>query len=361
MDSKQFSFKFPHPDLTKVHGKPTFDSMMVLQRELNANARSIYSLRGNGKQGHLVLTCPPAQFTAMANHMPFITPTHPGENPLINVDEDADAAERRALVAVYNSNLYAFEIYTHADNALKQQLLSAVQEVFLATLRDRHFGFSELSTLQLLTSLWSKFGTVSHSDIERNHSSLNTPFWQPTEPIDTLFAFINDRVDFASTANAPISDVMVVQAAYKNIEATGVFSAYLMTWRAKPDCDKTWANFQAFLETADRDRLAATAAEHGFHANAARQNKSELQELKEELIALKALIASKENVPPNKRQRHTSTPTKPRFYCHTHGITHSSKHTSSTCQTKGAGHMDAATLDNQMGGSTFEWKPRNRE
>ena len=356
MDSKQFSFKFPHPELTKIHGKPTFDSMMVLQRELNANARSIYSLRGNGKQGHLVLTCPPAQFTAMANHMPFITPTHPGENPLIHVDEDADAAERRALVAIYNSNLFAFELYTHSDNALKQQLLSAVQEVFLATLRDRHFGFSELSTLQLLTSLWSKFGTVSHSDIERNHSSLNTPFWQPTEPIDTLFAFINDRVDFANTANAPISDVMIVQAAYKNVDATGVFSAYLMTWRSKSDGEKTWANFQTFLEASDRDRLAATAADLGFYANAARQDKSENQQLKDEIIKLKAQLASKENLHPNKKPRHSHS-----SYCHTHGITHNSRHTSSTCHTKGAGHMDAATLDNKMGGSTFEWKPRNRE
>jgi hypothetical protein len=46
---------FPHQTLTRF-AEPTFDTLTVLQRELNSNAESVYSRRGNGLTGHLVLT-----------------------------------------------------------------------------------------------------------------------------------------------------------------------------------------------------------------------------------------------------------------------------------------------------------------
>jgi hypothetical protein len=53
------SFNFPHPVLTKIgdlNTEPTFASILVAHVELNANAVSIYSARGDGLQGHLALT-----------------------------------------------------------------------------------------------------------------------------------------------------------------------------------------------------------------------------------------------------------------------------------------------------------------
>jgi hypothetical protein len=65
---------FPHQTLTRF-AEPTFDTLTVLQRELNSNAESVYSRRGNGLTGHLVLTYQPDLFTALPGHMPFLTPT----------------------------------------------------------------------------------------------------------------------------------------------------------------------------------------------------------------------------------------------------------------------------------------------
>jgi hypothetical protein len=53
------SFDFPHPVLTKSgdnNTEPTFASILVAHVELNVNAASIYSARGDGLQGHLALT-----------------------------------------------------------------------------------------------------------------------------------------------------------------------------------------------------------------------------------------------------------------------------------------------------------------
>jgi hypothetical protein len=39
------------------------------------------------------------------------------------------------------------------------------------------------------------------------------------------------------------------------------------------------------------------------------------------------------------------------YYCWTHGLGKNRVHTSATCNRKGEGHLDAATLDNMMGGN----------
>ena len=63
--------------LTKIHGESNADSLIVLQRELKANASSIYSNLGGATHGHLFLVIPPAQFNLLTN-TPFVRPNHPG-------------------------------------------------------------------------------------------------------------------------------------------------------------------------------------------------------------------------------------------------------------------------------------------
>jgi hypothetical protein len=53
------SFDLSHPILTKIgdaNTEPTFTSILITHIELNANASSVYSARGNGLLDHLALT-----------------------------------------------------------------------------------------------------------------------------------------------------------------------------------------------------------------------------------------------------------------------------------------------------------------
>jgi hypothetical protein len=50
------SFDLPHPVLTKIgdaNTKPTFANILVTHIKLNANAASVYSVRGDGFPSHL--------------------------------------------------------------------------------------------------------------------------------------------------------------------------------------------------------------------------------------------------------------------------------------------------------------------
>jgi hypothetical protein len=53
------SFNLPHPVLTTIgdaNREPTFATIIITHIELNANASSVYSARGDGLLGHLDLT-----------------------------------------------------------------------------------------------------------------------------------------------------------------------------------------------------------------------------------------------------------------------------------------------------------------
>ena len=86
-----------------------------------------------------------------------------------------------------------------------------------------------------------------------------------------------------------MSDITIVQAAYDNIEATGLFQTDLKIWRGRDAMESTYAHFKIFFIAADKDRTRITAADMGFRsANAAQRLPSELKRPASEQAALTA-------------------------------------------------------------------------
>jgi hypothetical protein len=75
------SLTFPHPELTPILGEPTTTSLRLLQKELYANARQIFSMRGGGNNGHLCLLLTDVAYLACTN-VAFAIPVHPGNAPV---------------------------------------------------------------------------------------------------------------------------------------------------------------------------------------------------------------------------------------------------------------------------------------
>jgi hypothetical protein len=79
------SFDFPHPVLTKIgdlNTELTFTSILIAHVELNANAASIYSARGDGLQGHLAPTIDANDYVKRSlGNTPVEPPTAPSAFP----------------------------------------------------------------------------------------------------------------------------------------------------------------------------------------------------------------------------------------------------------------------------------------
>ena len=72
-----YKIYFEFPNLTKIHGEPTFDSIKTLQNELKTNSQTVPSNLGGATHVHLELVLNHQQYALLSN-APFITPAHPG-------------------------------------------------------------------------------------------------------------------------------------------------------------------------------------------------------------------------------------------------------------------------------------------
>ena len=342
---------FPFASLTPLL-EVTHETLTGLQRELNANATSVHSNRGNGTSGHLVLTCRPAAFALLLGAgTVFDPPVNPGPLPATAA---MTTAVRSIVMEEYKYNQAEFHLYSFTENALRQQLLKAVPDTHVKALQDPLLGYSTSTTLSILTHLWTNYGTISADELQQNSIALNSPVWNPSTAIESLFARIQTHADFATAGGAPIPDSLLAQAAYSNVEATGLYPTYCDGWRTKPPHQRTWAEFKLYFTAAYKDLhrvTTSTAGYHSIHLAASKPTEhSDIEFIKSELLAIKLDLANSKKsaavVAPS--------PTKKKYYCHTHGSSYNSQHTSRTCKNRGANHQEAATFFSKMGGSTVD-------
>ena len=121
------------PVLTKMQGEPTADSLILLRRELKANASSVYSNIGGGTHGHLFLVISPTQFNLLSNAA-FIKPLHPGP---LTIPKDTTAAMVVVVKDQYNEQILLFREVNGVEKALISQIVSAINAAFLTLLRNR--------------------------------------------------------------------------------------------------------------------------------------------------------------------------------------------------------------------------------
>ena len=75
-----------------------------------------------------------------------------------------------------------FRKYTAMDGALKNQIITAVDPVFLSPLVEQLTGFIQVSALTMLQNLCSSYGVIDEINLEENAVNMMGPY-NPTEPI----------------------------------------------------------------------------------------------------------------------------------------------------------------------------------
>jgi hypothetical protein len=191
-----YDFDLPHPVLTKIgntNTEPTFATILVTHVELNANAASIYSTRGDGVHGHLALTINADDYKQRSIGVTFQVPTAPPAFPA-HKDKatDAEIAENNRQ---HKALLSEFFLCHNADTILRNLLIAAVPTIFLAAIRNPVTGFGNVSCLSLLNHLHDVYGNTTEKDLEQNIQRMRTQ-WHPPTAIESLFVQIEDGVAF---------------------------------------------------------------------------------------------------------------------------------------------------------------------
>jgi hypothetical protein len=139
------SFDFPHPVLTKIgdlNTEQTFASILIAHVDLNANAASIYSARGEGLQGHLALTIDVNDYVKRSlGNKPFEPLTALSAFP--SHSESASDAQIVETNRQHKAKKEEFILFHNADTELCNLLIAAVPHIFLADQRDPTTGFGK--------------------------------------------------------------------------------------------------------------------------------------------------------------------------------------------------------------------------
>jgi hypothetical protein len=387
---------FPLQDVPPLVGEPTFDSINSLHRILKANAASVPSALGGGVLGHLALVIPPTEYATLCP-TPFTTPINPGPTP-VHAIAGATAAQLAAEDRLHTESLRIWNLYQNTDKALKRQLLSTVESIYVRALSNRNTGFANVTTLALIQHLLRVHGRITAHDLEENFTRFKKP-WDPNAPFETLIEQMDDAVDFANAGGIPISAPQLINTAYTLLFNTGAFADACREWRRRPAVDHTWDNFKIHFAIAHEDnRLVQqhTTQGGGYHtannamdsfvtdtaeafanlATAAASDRDVLRtltntnnDLLQQLSAKDAEISKLRSQlgstkPPRGHSNHNGNndenrpprdPNKKRFkndnYCWSHGYDIHPTHNSSSCHFPREGHKKEATRCNTMGGS----------
>ena len=380
---------FPYTTLTPIAGLPDYESLAELHTQSNSNSSSIQSNLGGGNHGLLAITLEPAVLNTLTA-TPFVIPINPGATAVIPAA--STAAQITSIRKAHDDATKAFHQYVNVDKALKQQLIEAVDDLYLKALRNKYVGFSNQTFLTMIAHLYLHYAKISPTDLSLNDQAMKKPY-DPNLPIENLFEQINDAVEFAAAGKTPYTTPQIESTAYQLVFNTGVFGLDCKEWRKKALIDKTWANFIIFFterhmdwreeqmqtvgqgysgqanaveyqrETVDAIACLATATATDREAlkNLTATNltlTNELASTNAKLItALLKITKLTEQINNGKGGKGKTTfGTAPKtYYCHSHG--YACPHHSGNCPAPKDDHNKHATNDNKQGGLTTKYKP----
>jgi len=346
------TFSFPQPELTRIEGVPSYLSVQNLKRELFTNAASVHSTRGSGTHGHAVLVLGDVEYNRIAN-LPaggnahnWTNPVHPGNQPVIPVG--ATQAQIASLTAQYERDLKEFTTFTDIKNALKRQLLGAVNSTYVCSLQDPFYGYANVSVRDLLTHLETTYAQLDQDQLTTNMEMLKVP-WEPSESMEPLWQRAVNAQQVAHAGNDPITDTTLLRIFRKVIGDRGLFELDLRDWDKKEPADQTWDNFKTHFTNANKERMKKTTAgqlqHHAFAAISAPTSRAGTPTTTATLPLTSPIT--------------TDGSLTGLFYCWSHGLGNNPDHTSRTCTHKATGHQEDATVENMLGGNNTIRRKRN--
>ena len=286
---------FEFPTLTKIHGEPTFEGVRRLHKELMVNAQTVHSDLGGGAHGHLGLVLSPARYALISNTA-YNRPNHPG--PLV-IPAGTTQHIARTMKDQHTERLRVFREVMGVEQALKQQVVTAVEPQYIEALRDPTTGRIQAPVSDVIRHLFQVYGKVTPQALYEQEQKVQQMVYDPQHPIDGVFTAVDDLVNFSEAAQTPYTQAQCINLAYLIINRTGYFQRWIIDWNEKPQVQKTWTNFKIHFRQAHQELKETTNLQvkhSSYHANAVQEV---LQELRDELKLHKSSSTLTPHDPPS--------------------------------------------------------------
>jgi hypothetical protein len=161
---------FPHPVLPTFQGQPDYQTIHATRKFLQANSRAINTHLVGGTLGHLGLIISDASYvmiapTTDAGPTLWATPHAPGRAP---ANTDGTAAQISAARHIWEEDVQTYRTRTSVQHALKKQIISVFEPMYLDVLNDNMVGYANISARYMLDHLFETYGNITAVDLEIN-------------------------------------------------------------------------------------------------------------------------------------------------------------------------------------------------
>jgi len=251
--------------LMLIVSDPTCTSLQLLKKQVFANVHAVPTNLGSRQYGHLALLMTPTEYQVLPNTVPFPALLYPSPLPL----HDQVLMMQFQLTQlnwVYNVQLTMFCLYHNVSKHLKKLILEAIDNKYLATLKDEMMGFATFTPHAMLVHLIDTYDPIKPMDLDTNLKKLSAP-WMPKESVEDLWKHICNCQIFASASGEAITNTTAICLMLTFFGKTGTT---INKWKDKLAVQQTMANFQAhFKEENDCHIKTLTSAQARFqHTNA---------------------------------------------------------------------------------------------
>jgi hypothetical protein len=259
---------FQHKVLTKIHGKPTYESLQQVMTELKANASSVPSTLGGGQYGHLGLLLSPARYIGLAHAAAWLTPVNPGPfaPPAVGT-----AAQIEAQKDVWKERKQTFELCQATEKALIAQIVESIDPIYLRAVLNRATGQYSASIRALLLHLFTTYGKITPQQVKAKELEVYNMHFDISQPVDTVFNVIDDLSELAEHANSPMSAQQMIDLAFLIFSKQPILQHDLRLWTRRPPAERTLPNMLTHFREAQTDLSNLPTAGEIYHQQPAHQ------------------------------------------------------------------------------------------
>jgi hypothetical protein len=139
---------------------------------------------------------------------------------------------------------------------VKQQILAAVDNIYLQNMEDDVFGYADVTIQNILAHINTNNGTLEPSDLETNRNKLAEQ-WNPDNPFEFFWIRVK-RIRAVATAGAdPIQDGATIEFSLTAFRKGGVYDHVITTWEDKTPTEQTSGKTFKRISTIMKKRISS--------------------------------------------------------------------------------------------------------
>ena len=242
VESLSASFPKKDFDIPAITGEPDRISLDLLINDIRQNAASVRSIKGGGTYGHLAMTMAPAEYLALPGATAFTYTASPGELTFTVADDTT--IKREDARDIYNRAHHNFELELNVKIALRNILLSKLEESTYITLRDDILLYNNVTVWEILHHLLDTYGDKTTEMLSTNVDNMKATYDCSQPSLEQLFVRQDRYQKFAADTPQAITDGYWILFTYNIIDSSGLLNKSCQKWDAELTAYKTKAQFR---------------------------------------------------------------------------------------------------------------------